>query len=152
MLPTQFSAAAINTSSGALPAPAPIPARLAGFVALFRRDRVRHAKTQVMVSVHAGLRFWFQHCFQGAETVTDIAHVHRTARIHYINAGRTVSLPSALPAWRDSPAWSYGSSSENQRCPVRARGHTEYAGRKHQLRYSALPHEEPPARQPARHF
>ena len=61
--------------------------------ALFhRRDRVRHAKTQVMVSVHAGLRFWFQLCFQGAETVTDIAHVHRTARIHHINTGRTVAF------------------------------------------------------------
>ena len=61
--------------------------------ALFhRRDRVRHAKTQVMVSVHASLRFWFQLCFQGAETVTDIAHVHRTARIHHINTGRTVAF------------------------------------------------------------
>ena len=61
--------------------------------ALFhRRDRVRHAKTQVMVSMHAGLRFRFQHRFQGAETVTDIAHVHRTARIHHINTGRTVAF------------------------------------------------------------
>lgn len=59
-------------------------------VFFYRRDRVRYVKIQVMVSVYVSLRFWFQFCFQGAETVTDIVYVYRIVRIYYINIGRIV--------------------------------------------------------------
>ncbi|MNN83267.1 hypothetical protein D3C81_2002900 [compost metagenome] len=42
--------------------------------------------------MHAGMRLWLQHRFQGTETGSDIIHIHRAARIHHVDASCPITL------------------------------------------------------------
>ncbi|SVM38562.1 Uncharacterised protein [Klebsiella pneumoniae] len=45
-----------------------------------------------MVRVHPGGGFRLQHRLEGAETIADIVHIHRSAGIDHVNTGRAVGL------------------------------------------------------------
>ena len=54
--------------------------------------RIGHAQAQVVVRVHAGLRFGLEHVLEGLEALGDVVHVQRAARIDHVDAVRAIAF------------------------------------------------------------
>jgi hypothetical protein len=59
---------------------------------LDRDDRVGHSQAQVMVGMHAGLRFRLEHVLEGAEALAHVVHAERAARVHHVAHSGAVAL------------------------------------------------------------
>ena len=55
-------------------------------------DGIGHAQAQVVMRVHAGLRFGLEHILEGAEAVPHVLHAERAAGVHHVAAGRAVAF------------------------------------------------------------